>query len=508
LKVELEFKRIQTYLFASPRLRAMLGANSVLGETIRIKLSKLAREYGATTDQAILPRLPEISPDDPLSQGRSNGNGALLLDDPKGVYREYGVLVRDGGHFIATFPDQSSSEAFVGAAYELIAEKLPGILAEARIDNAVILREGRSESIFQHPGFQVSHHMSNQPAAGRNAKFSFISAEEEQMEERGRCFRNTPADLIALLEMSHLIPCTDDPPQSLSELTRSGYIALIHADGNGMGSRYKEWQKRESSEGLAYEAHGEHFFHSMRVAVRRALVQALNEVFATTPESYRLLMLGGDDLLLACSAHQALPLVRAYAMALAEIELCDGKPLTIGAGVVIAKDSFPFHRLHEMAETLADSAKRLHRAKPEVGSVIDWHVSTNAWVNDPIEERRLDSLTDRAVLSGKPYPVLGDVSLDVLLTQARSIAQKAEFARSQLRGLVETMRQGPLQAELAYTEIPNGTREPLEDAMRALGQEKLFKELSSIRYLSRLPDLVELLEINRRATPLAKEHKA
>lgn len=34
-KVELEFKRIQTYLFASPRLRAMLGANAALGHTIR-----------------------------------------------------------------------------------------------------------------------------------------------------------------------------------------------------------------------------------------------------------------------------------------------------------------------------------------------------------------------------------------------------------------------------------------------------------------------------------------
>jgi hypothetical protein len=43
-RVHVEFKRIQTWLFAVPRLRAMVGANALLGETLRVKLPNLARE--------------------------------------------------------------------------------------------------------------------------------------------------------------------------------------------------------------------------------------------------------------------------------------------------------------------------------------------------------------------------------------------------------------------------------------------------------------------------------
>jgi len=57
-KVELEFKRIQTYLFASPRLRAMLGANSILGQTIRLELTELARDCNARPDLKIVEEMP------------------------------------------------------------------------------------------------------------------------------------------------------------------------------------------------------------------------------------------------------------------------------------------------------------------------------------------------------------------------------------------------------------------------------------------------------------------
>ena len=33
--VEVELKRVQTYLFQVPRLRVMIGANALLGETLR-----------------------------------------------------------------------------------------------------------------------------------------------------------------------------------------------------------------------------------------------------------------------------------------------------------------------------------------------------------------------------------------------------------------------------------------------------------------------------------------
>lgn len=483
----------------------MLGANSVLGDTIRIKLTDLAKACGAAPDPGIIPRLPGIGSDDPLKCILGKDYNPLLFDDPAGVYEKYGVLVRDGGHFVATFTDPTAAGKFIEKAYALIAEHLPSILLEARLDGEAIQKENLSESLFQHPAFQVSHQMGNQAATERNSKGSFVSQEESKMEERGAHFRDNPTDIIALLEKSQLIPCAAEPVQSLSDLAGGGYLALIHADGNSIGNRYLEWQKGYPKEDLTSEAHGEQFFHSMRVAVRQALVKALQAVFAASPQSYSLLMLGGDDLLLVCSAPLALPFVQAYAEALEKIPLSDDQPLSIGAGVAITKDSFPFHRLHEIAETLADSAKRLYRTSPELGSVVDWHVSTNSWVNKPIDERRADSLQGATVLSDKPYPVLGKTSLQVLLQEVGQLIKSRTLARSQLRDLVETLRQGRCLADLAWCELPPGSREPTEKALQNLGQEGLFQPLSDDIQLSRLPDLVELMEISRHGASSAQE---
>ena len=512
-KVELEFKRIQTYLFASPRLRAMLGANATLGRTVRVDLLNIAKACGAKADESIADLMPCADQDDPLVKAVDKmPNREGITDDPASIYRTYGVLIRDGGHFIASFPNEASARAFIEQANVCITEKLPGILIEARLDGNPFERPTTGECLFQHAGFQVSQHLGNRPAKGLNTKKdAFVSAEEEAMEAAGKKFRDQPTDLIALLEKSRSIPCPAEPPESLSDIANGDYLALIHADGNGIGSRYKDWmgksQKKEGS--LEREAHGEKFFHSMRVAVRKALVSALNEVFVNNPKSYQLLMLGGDDLLLVCAAEYALPFVCAYAKALAQEKLSDSEALTVGAGVIIAKETFPFHRLHAMAEALADSAKRRYRAEPSLGSVVDWHVTSSSWIEDPIKERQADSLTDSAVLSGKPYPVLGSYSLDSLLKHSEEIRQDPKVARSQLRALVETMRQGPKLAELAWRELPEGTYEPLVEALKKFDQNGLFRSVStapdSTRQVSVLPDIVELLEIKGRPSPATKD---
>jgi hypothetical protein len=513
-KVEIEFKRIQTYLFASPRLRAMLGANAALGQTIRIGLPKIAKECGAKADDQIVEKMPKADKRDPLQSIVPHGDVDLVVDDPAALYQNYGVLVRDGGHFIATFPDPEQVRSFIKRATTWITESLPGILMEARLNGEKhtpaekYAHAEMGESLFQHPGFQVSQYMGNRPAESRGAKGAFVSAEEKQMEDRGKNFRKNPSDLIALLESTRLIPCPEEPPQSLEDIVGDHYLALIHADGNSIGKRYQEWRKQsqEPDHSLGAEAHGERFYHSMRVAVRRALTEALRQVFANAPERYQLLMLGGDDLLMACAAPYALPFVHAYAEALERLPLCDGKPLGIGAGVAIAKHTFPFHRLHATAEALADSAKQRYRANPDIGSVVDWHVTSSAWLEDPMAERRADSLAGHAILSSKPYPVLGERSLDQLLKQAESIAQASQMARSQLRGLIEVMRQGPSLADLTWRELPDQMRNTLQKTLTLFDQSGPFRTLDDGLKISVLPDLVELYEINRQSQE--KEHAA
>jgi len=83
-RVHIELSRVQTWLFAVPRLRAMVGANALLGETLRVALPKLARETGR--GWALAPSnnetYPAADPNDPLKEDH---------DDPAADARD-GIL--------------------------------------------------------------------------------------------------------------------------------------------------------------------------------------------------------------------------------------------------------------------------------------------------------------------------------------------------------------------------------------------------------------------------------
>jgi hypothetical protein len=55
-QVRIEFQRVQAFLFAVPRLRDMVGANVLLGETIRVTLPEIARKFGSASS-AVTPPL-------------------------------------------------------------------------------------------------------------------------------------------------------------------------------------------------------------------------------------------------------------------------------------------------------------------------------------------------------------------------------------------------------------------------------------------------------------------
>jgi hypothetical protein len=64
-RVHIELQRVQTWLFAVPRLRAMVGANALLGETLRVVLPKLARETGRWTLAPSAELYPASNSNDP-----------------------------------------------------------------------------------------------------------------------------------------------------------------------------------------------------------------------------------------------------------------------------------------------------------------------------------------------------------------------------------------------------------------------------------------------------------
>ncbi|EGV32664.1 CRISPR-associated polymerase [Thiorhodococcus drewsii AZ1] len=516
VKLEISLKRVQTFIFEVPRLKAMLGANALIGQAMRHELPALLGEQGCklTWPTGIVPD----SGDDPL-------NGDVIdpddHDDPAALYRR-GILARDGGHFIVLFAAEPAAERFLAQAEAVLAERLPGVSYDAQIEpfpkpgqHRRQSRDPQETALLDLPVLQVCQETGQGPASDQETRDGETRWQARSVQYRLKAgtqfYDGQTRDIIGLLR-SALYPDREmdwQDPDDLGQLVADGYLALIHADGNGIGKRYKDRQKHAPDDDLlAREAHGEAFFHSMRVAVRRAVVDALRKTF-TQPggvRPYEILMLGGDDLLLVCRADRALDFARAYAEELSRYELADGHPLTVAIGVAIAQKGYPLHRLHELAESLASSAKRLYRALPnhEKTSVIDWQVVTQSWFEGVAEARRqteciqyqVSGQTETLLLTGRPYRVLGANGLEALLdaTQALDGANDEDkAARSPLRALRAACEQGRLMAEMAFARLRPETRV-------CLGWEKdeLWTDVpvdGSRVYLNRALDIIGLREI-------------
>jgi hypothetical protein len=489
-RVHIEFSRVQTWLFAVPRLRAMVGANALLGETLRVALPKLAR--GTERGWMLAPNheaYPSADESDPLRDH----------DDPA-ADAETGILSRDGGHFEAQFA--SGAEIFADAAGQLLRSNLPDLRFRISLDG-----EPRTKS-------QV--HLSTELPVlapcewtGRGLASAIVEQGDErpavsldvaQRHEAARRSEDGSAvDVASLLSAKTKLQKLDRA-QELKELVGNGYLALIHADGNGVGSGLGK--DKCDSEHAA-------FFHKNRVLLRRAVKKAIDEHCPDTgPAPLIPLMLGGDDLLLVARAEIALPFVVTLCTELDELQKdSSGFILTLGVGAVFAKHTIPIHRLHEVAEQLASSAKRRFRGLKDdeaKHSVVDWAVFSTAWVDDPEAVRRRDWLRgsgdDLRVLSQRPVDVLGETRLDALQGLVRGAGQIARAPRSQLRYLVEQLSRGRALSELAFAELPQEAKGPLAEA----GVKEPWRRAGNA-WITALLDLVEIAEIGRLGRNTARE---
>ena len=487
-RVHIELSRVQAWLFAVPRLRAMVGANTLLGETLRVALPKLARETG---------RGWMLAPSREVYPGADANDPLKDHDDPAADAKD-GILARDGGHFEAWF--SSGAEAFADAAGQLLRSSLPNLRFRISIDG-----ETRTKSLVQ-----LSTELPVLAPCewtGRGLASDIIKQGDErpavslEVKQRHDAAKRTEdghaVDVASLLSDKTKLK-TLKPVQELKELVGNGYLALIHADGNGVGS---------GSGVGATESERATFYHRNRVLLRQAVKEAIDYACEKdVPGKYESLsplvplMLGGDDLLLVCRARVALAFVVKLCEELDALQKATtGFKLTLGVGVVFAKHTIPIHRLHEVAEQLASSAKRRFRGLKDGEtrrSVVDWAVFTTAWVDDPDEVRRRDWLrgsgNDLRVLSQRPVDVLG-LGLDSLQGLVRGAGRLARAPRSQLRYLVDQLPRGRALSELAFAELPDEAKGPLAEA----GVQKPWRAANNGHWLTALLDLVEIAEIAR-----------
>ncbi|MCR4412723.1 MAG: hypothetical protein NUV77_09895 [Thermoguttaceae bacterium] len=463
-------------------------------------------------------------------------NNGIWQDDVRRVAKDTGVLTRDGGHFAAVFADEERAKRFQRAAAEFIQERLPGVRVETRRKR--ISRNGQEwaasedadpsggavyEAVCDLPQAEVCEYSGNEPASKEvevGGERIRVSQSVREKYEAGRRFdRGDTHDVLGILR-PHLLKGLGSAeggeqafPAEFAELSVQGYLAVVHVDGNSVGTRFDAYRHGFPRDFFERWRKGEEFFHRLRVGMRRAASQAIQRVFGgfRTRNNgqklpLRLLMLGGDDLLLVCGAPWALAFVVELAR---ELQTTTGNlpdaegPLTVGAGVAVVHDSFPFHRAHELAEQLAQSAKRLKSALPrQVANVVDWLLVSESWHGDVAETRQRDLVLGDLVLSARPYAVLkeaaGEKSLEQMLEDAKGLAKataRDRFARGQLYALAAALAEGKHSAEFAAGALEEKTRESLRAKGYLTEEDSPWTEKMNGWRLTRILDLLELYEL-------------
>lgn len=139
------------------------------------------------------------------------------------------------------------------------------------------------------------------------------------------------------------------------------WIAIIHADGNGLGQVV---QTIGTNEKLFKE-----FSESLDEATKKAAVKAYDSVKGRFDETkfipIRPIVLGGDDFTVICRADMALDYVTEFIRQfenetcfVSEYEKLEFGYLTACAGIAYIKSSFPFYYGYELAEALCSRAKK------------------------------------------------------------------------------------------------------------------------------------------------------
>lgn len=257
-------------------------------------------------------------------------------------------------------------------------------------------------------------------------------------------------------------------------------VALVHADGNGMGELLRR-------AGDAAKAKPDQY-----IAIFRALSEAIAEVTQAAAQhatatvlirerdrrrddpkrrepaavlAARPIVLGGDDLTILVRADLALPFLRAFleqfeiesAQYLPKLEIGAGR-LTAGAGVVFLRASQPFYLAAHLAESLAklakDHAKRKDPKNPP--STLAFHRVTQSMIEEYGEIVRrektvtvgdtsyVNTLGAYALRAGQGLPALDD------LLALQDLLQHQDMSRGPTRQLQTLMGLAANQAETAY----------------------------------------------------------
>ncbi|RME88019.1 MAG: hypothetical protein D6767_10900 [Candidatus Hydrogenedentota bacterium] len=333
---------IQKYIFASNKLREIVGASAQIDSLAKKHFPEFAKQCGES-----------ISKDNILRE--AGGSGFFLLDDSSVLPALWPLYVE------LAFPGLNISYATVSVENNITKEHIKNLYEKLEENRNFYFSAKEPAS----PLARIS------PSSGLPAvaykKDSFLDREAESKLESSKS-----QEIEFRLQVQKSLK-KENLPFDVGMLTSDkfkNFIAVIHIDGNHLGALNLEFYKKASEEEYAQQY--KEFTSTIATITEAAYKKAWQETigFKKTKDGKlvleaRTIILGGDDLTILTSPEKALPFTKTF---LEEFERQSKEKLqkfklsrthlTACAGIVFMKKNYPFFRAVHIAEELCSAAKK------------------------------------------------------------------------------------------------------------------------------------------------------
>lgn len=496
----LDTAQIQNYVFGSNRLRENIGASYLVAQ--------------ATGEWAL----------DHMPKPHNIKSAAQLdLDETKWIDRDNlasEVLYVGGGNVVVLFKDEAIARQFTRTYSRYLLNKAPGLqvvfwhepfdwempLYEHVQQGFRHLAQKKQKRIYSTPllGLGVTEMCRSTalPAVAQSpseAGVYPISREVLVKEDAYQHSNNRLKTYMVQGKKAWLASYLNgyEFPYDFDNLGRSegeqSYIAIVHADGDGIGQRFREVGKgkpnreyiqsiRKFSQAVNNASQmalqdavkalvdklASHAREGDMLVHRSAFNDVLAEVFLQPIKQdagyylpFRPIVFGGDDVTFICDGRLGISLALEYMRQFADhaSNLPDGKGgATASAGIAIVKSHYPFAQAYSISEELAKGAK-VYRHEQGLKGCLDWHFARSGIVGKVAQvrdreytPRKGESLILRPVaLNGnakEPHRAWSVVEKGVVKFQDLQRTPKQtdpdwSVRRNKVKALRETLREGP-----------------------------------------------------------------
>lgn len=522
--VLLDTVSIQKYVFNSNQLRENLGGSYLV--------KKIYEKYIQRAVEAI-PKLDSFQMD---LWATEHGEIKLQKGDCKG---EVGFI--GGGKALLLFAEETDAREFVMIWTRILLVEAPGLIT------AVAIKESfdYSDEMFQLELIKLFSQLAN----NKNRCFPVTTTSSQGITSicsrtglsiegylSGKLVgldKDIPVSSVSMARMkaaqddevikkeenkkTHSDFVLSNKLEELGQMSgRDSHIAIVHADANGMGNRFKSCRTLKEYRELSTEvAHiTEEAFDDLLKYIADDLVPQLKKEdsgFVISMQGdkkilpIRPIIIGGDDITFVCDGrlgvHLAEKLLRIWTQKILHLDnKTKEETLSACAGIAIIKSKYPFYRGYELAEELCSSAKKEARRYlalyQQPSSWLDFHLAYGG-ISGSLQEIRDQQLNVGELrLHYGPYLVSKiqpeeEKDIRILKAGMRELSDETKWPRSKIKEFRSTMYKGTQELKLLVQEMKVKKRSlPVQGYLLS----ETYENEGCANGITPYHDMVELLE--------------